>query len=564
MSSVGTWYHAHQDSVKRSEGKSAVGLVSYITGERLKDERTGEWKNRNHPGEVLAWGTVAPLDAPAYFTDPNQLSKTWNDVERSETRKNSIVAVHWNVAGSRDHSEDDHRLVARAIAEGFAKRYGVIVTYGIHRPTDHGDDRNWHYHFGHNMRRVGPLGIGEKAREIIAKATFVEETTACRAMIASVLNEHLARIGSPERVSHLSYAEREVAKEPTKHLGNKQTQAELKGIPTPTGDENRDIKKRNGEYETQQNQRAEARQKIEAEIFDLVAARLQQILEGTRPVEVSDQQFNQRDEQLKTLLEQVGQQRNSLAQFDKDYEEEQKRIALLTNSREEEIETRKNRGDIPDASDRWASAMHKAYNPRVRPEESMALAVGYEAEEFRREQKDMRAAEAKETDPAKLKLLVYSRQIAACDYMGLGAEKCAAISAALLGRPDNEISNRDRDRATDWHSIGEKLRDERTQLRDVVNQNLHEEIEAFLKGHEQTPKAKERQPREPRDEGRGVSEEPRSRMARDLPPKREEEEKPTRVPVKESDEATMERWRGEHQESEQRIADRGKAGGMSL
>jgi hypothetical protein len=145
MADIAAWYHAHQDSVKRSDGKSSVGLIAYITGQSLKDERTATWCSRNHPGEVLGWGTIAPCWAPEYLTDDAQLSKAWNDVERSETRKNSIVAVHWNVAGSREFSEEDHTAVAREIATRIMQRYGVIVTYGIHKPTDHGDDRNWHY-----------------------------------------------------------------------------------------------------------------------------------------------------------------------------------------------------------------------------------------------------------------------------------------------------------------------------------------------------------------------------------------------------------------------------------
>jgi hypothetical protein len=101
MTTTANWYHAHQDSVKRYEGKSAVGLVAYITGQAMKDERTGVWCIRNHPGEVLAWGTIAPDWGQPYLTDPSQISKVWNDAERSETRKNSIVDAHWNVAGSR-------------------------------------------------------------------------------------------------------------------------------------------------------------------------------------------------------------------------------------------------------------------------------------------------------------------------------------------------------------------------------------------------------------------------------------------------------------------------------
>jgi hypothetical protein len=483
MTTTASWFHAHQDSVKRSEGKSAVGLVSYITGETLKDERTGTWCSRNHPGEVLAWGTIAPSPAPPYLTDNNQLGKAWNDVERSETRKNSLVAIHWNVAASREFTEEDHKLAAREIAEGFSKRYRVIVTYGIHKPTEHGDDRNWHYHFGHNMRRVGAEGFGEKAREIIDQKTFVQETVAGRAMIAGILNKHLARIGSDERVSHLSFVDQGVAKEPTKHLGNKQNQAELKGIPTETGNENRSIRKRNAEHDREQTERASASNKLrhEAEIIDFVVAQLRQMQQGARKVEIPEQQFSERDNDNLNRLQAMGQRRESLAAFDREFEEEQKRLARTASSREGEMQSRANRGDIPDANDRWAKAMHDSYNPRVKPEENMAVAVGLEAEQFRKEQTASRDQEAKETDPAKKKLIEFDRQISACGYMAIGSERCASITGFIVGKADNAISNRDRERATEWRNIGDKLREDRAELKETIDKGIYEEVDKFLK-----------------------------------------------------------------------------------
>jgi hypothetical protein len=85
MTATANWYHAHQDSAKRSEGKTSVGLVAYITGQSLNDEGTGVWWVRNHPGDVLAWATVAPSHAPEYLTKPENLGKAWNDVERVRT-----------------------------------------------------------------------------------------------------------------------------------------------------------------------------------------------------------------------------------------------------------------------------------------------------------------------------------------------------------------------------------------------------------------------------------------------------------------------------------------------
>jgi len=65
--------------------------------------------------------------------------------------------------------------------------------------------------------------------------------------------------------------------------------------------------------------------------------------------------------------------------------------------------------------------------------------------------------------------------------MQIGAERCAMITGFIVGNPDNAISNQDRKNAEDWHEIGVKLRDDRTELREAINKGLHEEIDGFLK-----------------------------------------------------------------------------------
>ena len=370
MAQTANWYHAHQDSVKRSEGKSAVGLVSYITDQSMKNELTGEWCKRNHPGEVLFWDTVAPSAAPAYLTDRNQLSKAWNDVERSETRKNSIVAVHWNVAGSREFTEADHKRAARDIAGELSRRYGVMVTYGIHKPTDHGDDRNWHYHFGHNMRRVGADGFGEKAREIVDQKTFVQETTACRAMVADVLNRHLARIGSKERVSHLSYADRGEFREATKHPGNKQNMSELKGIETETGNENRAIRERNAHYAKEQGDRLAAIHKLvhESEIIDIASDRRRRAKKENPMSNSQDaESWKQVEGQVKlqsAVYHQFNEQYQRAVDFRKDWQDTSDQSRKDKEKLEQEAAQKARDGDITDPLNRFKQAMGR-YNGTV-------------------------------------------------------------------------------------------------------------------------------------------------------------------------------------------------------
>lgn len=555
------------NAAAHNTGKSAMRAVAYRMREALYDERTGITHDYSKKFGGNGSDFFAPSNLPAWMNDRQA---RWNAVEKSEPRKDAKLARDLVITLPYGMTHEQHRAAVKEFVIKHFVSKGRFADVGYHaygegtKVTDKGLRNKlklWmaqklpfyersevpanpseshvivlrnkkgsikeyalfqpHAHVMVPLRTIEGDGFSAtKEREppsVYYKVWYSQIVTAMRVDWADVLNKHLELAGRPERVTHLSLAAQGIDREPEPKKGPIASKMEREG----RGDDShavvdwRAVKDRNEE-------RGQLKAKsvaLEAEIHDLLAARLKHMKQGTRPVQFTDQQFDQRDEQIRAMLGQVANQRQSLQQFDKEYEEEQKRITRLTAPREEEMQTKRNRGDIPDANDRWASAMHKAYNPRVRPEESMALAVGYEAEEFRREQKEMRQAEAKEPDPAKRRMLEYNRQIAACDYMALGAEKCASISGALLGRRNNEISNRDRERAGEWREIGQKLRDDRAELRETITKNIHEEIEAFLKDRSRGPQPATR-PQEAREKEQffGPISERKPTMGRDLPP----------------------------------------------
>jgi hypothetical protein len=149
-----SWYHATQDVVSRSQGRSAVGLASYVTGEKMKNIETGVWSKRNPPGDVVDYGTTVPAGAMAWLTDNEKLQEAWNAAQAAETRINSQLARHWNLALWGGASVQDHVEVMETIAQGVSDRYGLMVTWAVHQPTEHGDPNNWHGHLATNLRRV--------------------------------------------------------------------------------------------------------------------------------------------------------------------------------------------------------------------------------------------------------------------------------------------------------------------------------------------------------------------------------------------------------------------------
>lgn len=472
MAGEANWYHAHEAPVKRSEGKSFVGLVAYITGQDLKDERTGTWCTRNHPGEVLGWGVTAPDAAPAWLLDKKLIAKITNAVEASETRVNSHVGEHWNIAGSREFSEEDHHEVAEQIAWKLSDRYKVLVIHGIHKPTDHGDDRNWHYHFGFNMRRLDQEGFGEKAREITAKATKFQEIKWVRAMVAEVINQRLELIGSQERVSHLSYAERGIKRTPTKHLGNEANQLELKGETTRIGDENREARQQNLETERAEQVRAASIARATAELEIIQAAILRRTL-GTDMTEAekADRERKQQvDEHLSLLNEEQLEKGNRFyrqIQIDKDEGDRQ---------RKEGLDARVAEDGITDPRERYLEATK--YYDMLRPERSLGDVAIAEAAAASREWHalDRQATLAeKQGNMDEATDIRFRRDIQHADYMQITTERLVGISEYVNPRGQQVESYRAG--VEYWTLIAADLRSEMKDHRAMVELNQIDQLD---------------------------------------------------------------------------------------
>jgi hypothetical protein len=230
----------------RSAGRTAVGIVAYATGQRMKDNETGKWCKRNHPGDVLEWGTTIPPNAPAWLADKEKLSDAWNASTAAEKRKDSELAKHWNIALPRQSTPDQQGELMRGMAQKITDRYGVMVTWAVHEAPEHGDDRNAHGHLVLGTRIIDENGFGPKAAGLNGpkrKAELVWQ----REMFADTINRYLDGQGIDERVSAKSYKDRGIDQEPTLHMGNAVNQAELNGERTSIGDENRARKARNAE-----------------------------------------------------------------------------------------------------------------------------------------------------------------------------------------------------------------------------------------------------------------------------------------------------------------------------
>lgn len=219
-------YHCSVKAVSRSAGRSAVAAAAYRAGAKLTDHRTGEVADYTRKRGVESAFILAPAAAPAWTAEREQL---WNQAEAAETRKNSTVAREWEIALPAELDAAGRRELAEAIGSRLVERYGIALDVALHEPGKEGDQRNYHAHMLGTTRRMTPIGLGEKTRELDDKKRGPDEVAWCREMVARETNAVLQRYGQAARVDHRSLADQGKPEQmPTPHLGPHATAVERK------------------------------------------------------------------------------------------------------------------------------------------------------------------------------------------------------------------------------------------------------------------------------------------------------------------------------------------------
>jgi len=221
-------YHFSAQMISRSKGQSAVAAAAYRSGERLKDERTNErkfYKREVKPETMI----LAPSQAPEWVQNRNRL---WNEVEASETRKNSQVAREINIALPRELSKPEQIELIRGYVQKEFVEQGMIADVAIHRD----DQENPHAHVMLTTREISEEGFTVKNRDWNKKELLEQ----WREQWAEHANKALEREGIQDRISHLSHEARGLEVLPTIHLGHVAHEMEKRGVESDRGTINRD------------------------------------------------------------------------------------------------------------------------------------------------------------------------------------------------------------------------------------------------------------------------------------------------------------------------------------
>ena len=200
-------YHLSIKHVSRSTGRSAVSAAAYRSREKLYDERQGITFDYTKKKDLAYAEIILPENAPERWKDRETL---WNEVERSEKRKDSRLSREVEVALPKElNLEQQIALVREYVQTQFVDK-GMAADICIHEK-----EKNPHAHIMLTLREITEEGFGKKVRSWDDKINIYT----WREQWAVVQNRHLLQAGYDIQVDHRSFADRDIDLEPQIKIG---------------------------------------------------------------------------------------------------------------------------------------------------------------------------------------------------------------------------------------------------------------------------------------------------------------------------------------------------------
>jgi hypothetical protein len=233
-------------SVARSAGRRATSAAAYRSGERIRDERTGELFNHTRRRDVLYTEILLPSQfegEPVAWARNRQ--RLWNTAEHAEKRHNSRVAREYQVILPAELDAMRRVALARTFAGEIAERYKVAVDLAVHEPPAGGDPRNFHAHLLTTTREVTPAGLGAKAgidmdsreRRRRGLPDHRQEYLTLRERWATLTNAVLLEANIDARIDHRSLAAQGIDREPRPSIPLLHLKMEQRGLHSPVAEQ---------------------------------------------------------------------------------------------------------------------------------------------------------------------------------------------------------------------------------------------------------------------------------------------------------------------------------------
>lgn len=216
-------FYMQISSITRGAGRRATAAAAYRSGERIRDERTGELFNHVRRRDIQYTEIFLPsqFDGEAVAWARNR-ERLWNTAEHAEKRHNSRVAREYQVTLPAELDAVRRVGLARTFAREIADRYKVAVDLAVHEPPAGGDPRNFHAHLLTTTREVTPAGLGAKAgidmhvheRRRRGLPDHRQEFVNIRERWATLTNDALREANIEARIDHRSLAAQGIDREP--------------------------------------------------------------------------------------------------------------------------------------------------------------------------------------------------------------------------------------------------------------------------------------------------------------------------------------------------------------
>jgi len=226
-------------SIARAAGRRATAAAAYRSGERIRDERSGDLFNHSRRRDILHTEIFLPsqFDGVAAAWARNR-ERLWNTAEHAEKRHNGRVAREIQVTLPAELDAARRVALARAFAREVAERYRVAVDLAVHEPRPAGDPRHFHAHLLMTTREVTPAGLGAKAgldmyaveRRRHGLPDHRQEFISVRERWATLANEALREANIDARIDHRSLAAQGIDREPLPAIPLMHLKMEQRGL----------------------------------------------------------------------------------------------------------------------------------------------------------------------------------------------------------------------------------------------------------------------------------------------------------------------------------------------
>lgn len=267
-------YSCNISNVSRAKGSSSCATLSYISGEKVLDERLGKSFRYGREERVILTETLLPEGAPVEFQNPAVL---FNAIENYETAENARTAKKIMVALPKEFDLTMQKKVVDEFIEKQITSRGYACSYAIHHDKENMNPhahilianrqidkktgewtakRKMEYALDEQGARIpiidpstGKQKVDKRNRKqwkrINAEQNVLDKKEVLQNMRASwaeVCNQYLDQ---EHQIDHRSHETRGIDQEPTIHEGYEARAIEASGKASDRCQINRDIKERN-------------------------------------------------------------------------------------------------------------------------------------------------------------------------------------------------------------------------------------------------------------------------------------------------------------------------------